>query len=38
MMYQDSKGRILHPDEIDELATHEIELMQIHVYDDFYQD
>jgi hypothetical protein len=36
MLYQDNKGNILHPDEVDELLPYEIEELGVHVYDDPY--
>lgn len=36
MMYRDNKGRILHQDDIDELAPYEVEELGIHVNDDAY--
>jgi hypothetical protein len=34
MLYQDCRGRIVHPDELDELAPWEIEDLGLHVYDE----
>lgn len=34
MLFQDSKGRLLHSDEVDELSPWEIDEFGIHVYDD----
>jgi hypothetical protein len=36
MLYQDNMGKIMHPDEVDELAPWEIEERGIHVYEDAY--
>lgn len=34
MMYQDKNGKLLLPDQIDELSAWEIEELGIHVFDD----
>ena len=33
MLYEDINGRIFHPEEVESLSMHEIEDMEIHVYD-----
>jgi hypothetical protein len=36
MMYEDNKGKIMHNDEVDELAPYEIDERGVHVYNDVY--
>lgn len=33
MLYEDNRGRLLHPDKVDEMSPWEIEELGIHVHD-----
>ncbi|MDD5087128.1 MAG: hypothetical protein PHV16_05245 [Candidatus Nanoarchaeia archaeon] len=34
ILYEDKKGRLIHPDDVDALSPWEIEDLQLHVYDE----